>query len=76
MESDEVIFTRLTPPVMEKIVTPAVQAVDTPVDVLDKEGDSDDPDRDRIILQRLKVKLETERLAKYEAEHVLNVLNE
>jgi hypothetical protein len=67
---------RLTPPVVEKIVTPAVQAVDTPVDVLDEEGDSDDPDSDRIILQRLKVKLETERLAKYEAEYVLNVLNE
>jgi len=41
------------------------------VDVLEEDGDSDDPDRDRIILQRLKVKLETERLAKYEAEYVL-----
>jgi len=45
---------RLTPPVMDEVVTPGVQAVSTPVDVLDEEGDSDDPDRDRIVLQRLK----------------------
>jgi len=52
---------RMTPPVVDSVV----------VDVLEEDGDSDDPDRDRIILQRLKVKLETERLAKYEAEYVL-----
>ena len=48
-----------------------MQAADASVDVLDEDGDSDDPDRDRIIVQRLKVKLETERLARYEAEYVL-----
>ena len=48
-----------------------VQAAGASVDVLDEDGDSDDPDKDRIIMQRLKVKLETERLAKYEAEYVL-----
>jgi len=66
---------RLTPPVVEKIVTPAVQAVDTPVDVLDEEGDSDDPDRDKIVMQRLKVKLEMDRLAKYEAAYALKMEN-
>ena len=54
---------KMTPPVVDSVV----------VDVLEEDGDSDDPDRDRIILQRLKVKLETERLAKYEAEYVLKM---
>jgi len=76
---------RLTPPMVDKVATPpvaaprqaaalpsaVVQAADASVDVLDEDGDSDDPDRDRIIVQRLKVKLETERLARYEAEYVL-----
>ena len=57
---------RLTPPVVEKIVR-------LPVDVLDEEGDSDDPDRDRIVLQRLKVKLEVDRLVKYEEAYVLKM---
>ena len=62
---------RSTPPVVDSVVTPAVQAAEAHMDVLDEDGDSDDPDRDRIIMQRLKVKLETERLARYEAEYVL-----
>ena len=66
---------RLTPPVIDKVVTPGVQAVNAPVDVLDEEGDSDDPDRDRIVLQRLKVKLEMDRLAKYEAAYALKMEN-
>jgi len=56
---------RTTPPVVDSVM----------VDVLEEDGDSDDPDRDRIILQRMKVKLETERLAKYEAEYVLKKEN-
>ena len=76
---------RLTPPVVDSVATPpvaaprqavalpsaVVQAADAPVDVLDEDGDSDDPDRDRIIMQRLKVKLEMDRLAKYEADYAL-----
>ena len=56
----------LTPPVVEKIVR-------LPVDVLDEEGDNDDPDRDRIVLQGLKVKLEVDRLVKYEEAYVLKM---
>ena len=66
---------RLTPPMIEKVVTSAVQTVDAPVDVLDEEGDSDDPDRDKIVMQRLKVKLEMDRLAKYEAAYALKKEN-
>jgi hypothetical protein len=62
-ERGEKPVVRTTPPVVDSVV----------VDVLEEDGDSDDPDRDRIILQRLKVKLETERLAKYEAEYVLKM---
>jgi hypothetical protein len=62
---------RLTPPVMVSVVTPPVAAPRQAVDVLDEDGDSDDPDRDRIIMQRLKVKLEMDRLAKYEADYAL-----
>jgi len=60
---------RSTPPVVDSVVTPAVQAAEVHVDVLD-DGDSDDPDRDRIVMQRLKVKLEMDRLAKYEAAYI------
>jgi len=56
----------LTPPVVEKIVR-------LPVDVLDEEGDNEDPDRDRIVLQGLKVKLEVDRLIKYEEAYVLKM---
>jgi len=69
---------RLTPPVVDEVVMPVRQVVepaDTPVDVLDMGYDSDDPDRDRIILQRLKVKLEMDRLAKYEVEYALKMEN-
>jgi len=62
---------RSTPPVVDSVVTPAVQAAEAHVDVLDEDGDSDDPDRDRLVMQRLKVKLEMDRLAKYEAAYVL-----
>ena len=62
---------RSTPPVVDSVVTPAVQAAEVHVDVLDEDGDSDDPDKDRIVMQRLKVKLEMDRLAKYEAAYVL-----
>jgi hypothetical protein len=62
---------RLTPPVVDNVVTPARQVPKALVNVLDKDGDSDDPDRDRIVMKRLKVKLETERLARYEAEYVI-----
>jgi hypothetical protein len=71
--------------VVDEVVMPVRQAVepvrqviepaDTPVDVLDMGDDSDDPDRDRIILQRLKVKLEMDRLAKYEVEYALKMEN-
>jgi hypothetical protein len=57
---------RSTPPVVDSVVTPAVQAAEAHVDVLDEDGDSDDPDRDRIVMQRLRVKLEMDRLTKYE----------
>jgi hypothetical protein len=56
----------LTPPVVEKIVR-------LPVDVLDEEGDNEDPDRDRIVLQRLKVELEVDRLVKYEEAYALKM---
>ena len=56
---------RSTPPVVDSVITPAAQAAEAHVDVLDEDGDSDDPDRDRIVMQRLKVKLEMDRLAKY-----------
>jgi len=72
-ERGEKLVVRSTPHEMDAIATPpvAAAAADAVVDVLEEDGDSDDPDRDRIILQRLKVKLETERLARYEAEYVL-----
>jgi len=63
---------------VRQIVEPVRQVVepaDTPVDVLDMGDGSDDPDRDRIILQRIKVQLEMDRLAKYEAEYVLKMEN-
>jgi len=62
---------RSTPPVVDSVVTPAVQAAEAHVDVLDEDGDNDDPDRDGIVMQRLKVKLEMDRLAKYEVAYVL-----
>jgi len=34
---------------------------------------SDNPDRDRIILQRIKIQLEVNRLAKFEAEYTLKM---
>jgi len=49
---------RSTPPVMDSVVTPAVQAAEVHVDALDEDGDSDDPDRDRIVMQMLRVKPE------------------
>jgi len=52
--------------VEDSVVTPAVQAAEVHVDALDEDGDSDDPDRDRIVMQRLRVKLETDRLTRYE----------
>jgi len=61
---------RSTPPMVDSVVTPAVQAAEAHMDALDEDGDSDDPDRDRIVMQRLKVKLEMDRLAKYEAAYV------
>jgi len=57
--------------VVDSVVTPAVQAAEVHVDALDEDGDSDDPDRDRIVMQRLKVKLEMDRLTRYEAAYVL-----
>ncbi len=38
---------------------------------MDDDGDSDDPKKDRIRIQMLRVKIETERLAKYQAEYAL-----
>ena len=84
-ERGEKPVVRSTPHEMDAVATPpvaaprqaaalqsaVVQAAGASVDVLDEDGDSDDPDKDRIIMQRLKVKLEIERLAKYEAEYVL-----
>jgi len=83
-ERGEKPVVRLTPHEMDAVATPPVAAprqaaalpsaveevADVLVDVLDEDGDSDDPDRDRIVMQRLRVKLETERLARYEAEYV------
>ena len=74
---------RPTPPVMSDVSTTLVatprqavalpsaivQAADALVDVLEDDGDSDNPDRDRIIMQRVRVKLEMDRLAKYESEY-------
>jgi hypothetical protein len=34
---------------------------------------SDNPDKDRIILQRIKIQLEMDRLAKFEAEYTLKM---
>ena len=45
------------------------------MDVLDMGDGSDDPDRDRIILQRIKIQLEMDRLAKFEAEYALKMEN-
>ena len=73
-ERGEKLVVRSTPHEVDAIATPPVAAAAADyalVDVLEEDGDSDDPDRDRIIMQRLKVKLETERLARYEAEYVL-----
>jgi len=52
-----------------------IEPVVKPMDVLDMGDGSDDPDRDKIILQRIKVQLEMDRLAKYEAEYVLKMEN-
>ncbi len=63
---------RLTPPVVDSVATPpvaaprqaavllsaVVRAADALVDVLDEDGDSDDLDRDRIVVQRPRVRLE------------------
>ena len=84
-ERGEKPVVRSTPRVVDDVATPPVaaprqaaalqsaevQAADALVDVLDEDGDSDDPDRDRIIMQRLRVRLETEWLAKYEAEYAV-----
>ena len=50
-----------------------LEPADKPVDVLDMGNDSDNPDRDRIILQRIKIQLEMDRLAKFEAEYTLKM---
>jgi hypothetical protein len=50
-------------------------SADRPVDVLDMGDGSDDPDRDRIILQRIKIQLEKDRLAKFEEEYALKMEN-
>jgi hypothetical protein len=52
-----------------------IEPVDKPMDVLDMGDGSDDPDRDRIILQRIKVQLEIDRLAKYETKYALKMEN-
>ena len=44
-----------------------------PVDVLDMGDGSDNPDKDRIILQRIEIQLEMDRLAKFEAEYTLKM---
>jgi hypothetical protein len=46
-----------------------------PADVLDMGDGSDDPDRDKIILQRVKIQLEMDRLAKLEDEYALKMEN-
>ena len=46
-----------------------------PTDVLDMGDGSDDPDRDKIILQRVKIQLEMDRLAKLEDEYALKMEN-
>jgi hypothetical protein len=56
-------------------VRQVIEPVDKPMDVLDMGDGSDDPDRDKIILQRIKVQLEMDRLAKYEAEYMLKMEN-
>ncbi len=75
----------MTPPVVDIVATPliaaprqaavllsaVVRAADALVDVLDEDGDSDDLDRDRIVVQRPRVRLEIERLAWYEVEYVI-----
>jgi len=66
---------RLTPPGVDKVIIPVRQVVEPAVDVLDMGDGSDDPDRDRIILQRIKVQLEMDRLAKYENEYALKMEN-
>ena len=48
-----------------------VQVADVSVDWMDDDGDSDDPDKDRIRMQMLRVKIETERLARYQSEYAL-----
>jgi len=71
-ERGEKLVVRPTPREVNTIAkSPVATVAADVVDVLEEDGDSDDPDRDRIIMQRLKVKLETERLARYEAEYVL-----
>jgi len=52
-----------------------LEPADRPVDVLDMGDGSDDPDRDRIILQRIKIQREMDRLAKFEAEYALKMEN-
>ena len=64
------------PPVAElrqavALLPAVVQAADAQVNVLDEVRDRDDPDKDMIIVQRLRVKLEMDRLAKYKADHVI-----
>ena len=50
-----------------------LEPADKPVDVLDMGDGSDNPDRDRIILQRIKIQLEMDQLAKFEAEYTLKM---
>jgi hypothetical protein len=52
-----------------------LESADRPVDVLDMGDGSDDPDRDKIILQRIKIQLEIDRLAKFEEEYALKMEN-
>jgi len=52
-----------------------LEPADKPVDVLDMGDGNDNPDRDRIILQRIKIQLEMDRLAKFEAEYALKMEN-
>jgi len=48
-----------------------LEPADKPMDVLDMGDGSDNPDRD--ILQRIKIQLEMDRLAKFEAEYTLKM---
>ena len=50
-----------------------LEPADKPMDVLDMGDGSDNPDRD--ILQRIKIQLEMDRLAKFEAEYALKMEN-